>query len=181
MNYWYSARPDEIFLDLDSNRATARAFSVLRLAIRQKKLPVQDVYLYPTPTPGHAHMIIVLKRPVHFGDKAAWSLWLGNDRLRVAYMLKRELLGLCHSDLLICKNSIYHRAADWTCECKEKHKEKHVTDNCLAMRLLLGDQRSADYFSRTGKAPTRRKIRVPWGKVALKQIRNWKEVYVRER
>jgi hypothetical protein len=176
MNYWYSARPNEIFLDLDSNRAIARALSVLRVAIRKKQLDIKGVWLYGTPTKGHAHLIIVLRYAVPWAVNVAWGLWMGNDRLRAAYVLARREIGSAHCDLLVTQG-LYYRQPDAFCECKEKHKPKKVTDKCPAMIHLLRDERSADYFSRTGSVPPRKKIRVPWGKVSLVQIRNWKEIH----
>jgi hypothetical protein len=174
-NFWYASRPNEIFLDLDSNRSTARALSVLRLAVRKKHLAVKQVWLYGTPTTHHAHMIVVLKDPMHWLTKIAWSLWLGNDRLRAAYVLERSrYVKWTLADLLVTKTP-YYREWDQICRCTKKHKTEEVTSKCPAMRLLLGNQRSADYFTRTGKAPPRRKIRVPWGRVSLKQIKNWSD------
>jgi hypothetical protein len=175
MNYWYASQPNEIFLDLDSNRATARALSVLRLAIRKKHLQVSQVWLYGTPTKHHAHMIIVLKEPMAWLTRLAWSLWLGNDRLRAAYVLERSRWVDGKHDLLVTKTP-YYREWDSICKCKKKHKEKEVTDKCPAMGIMLGNQRSADYFTRTGKAPSRKKIRVPWGRVSLKQLKNWSDL-----
>jgi hypothetical protein len=180
MNFWYASRPNEIFLDLDSNRATARALSVLRLAIRQKKLPIRSVWLYSTPGKGHAHLIIELKQEMPWQMRLGWSLWLGNDRLRSAYILARHSqngMNVTHEHDLLVSQWEYYRPWDAFCECKKKHKPKSVTDKCPAMEHLLLDQRSADYFSRTGSAPPRKKIRVPWGKVSLTQLREWKEVY----
>lgn len=180
MNYWYRARPHEIFLDLDSNRAVARALSVLRIAIRKKHLPIESIWLYSTPTKGHAHLIIALSEEWSRLDRVAWSLWLGNDRLRCAYILRRSISALpevcMNADILTSKYQ-YYRGADAWCECKEKHKPKKITEKCPAMKHLLGEERSADYFTRTGSRPPKKKIRVPWGKVSLTQIRNWKEVY----
>jgi hypothetical protein len=176
LNYWYSARPNEIFLDLDSNRAIARALSVLRLALRRRDLSVEAVWLYSTPTPGHAHGIIELKKKMPWESRLAWSLWLGNDRLRAAYILRRHVTLKANHDLLVSKYP-YFRLADAFCNCNHKHKESQITENCEAMKHLLFTERSADYFSRTGVAPPRKKIRVPWGKVRLSQIRNWREVY----
>jgi hypothetical protein len=174
VNYWYASQPNEIFLDLDSNRATARALSVLRLAIIKRDLRVKQVWLYGTPTAHHAHMIIVLKEDMAWLTRLAWSLWMGNDRLRAAYVLERSRWVDGKQDLLVTKTP-YYREWDSICKCRRKHKPKFVTDRCPAMGILLGNQRSADYFTRTGKAPPRHKIRVPWGKVSLKQIRNWSD------
>jgi hypothetical protein len=179
VNYWYSARSNEIFLDLDSNRAIARALSVLRLTIRKRHLKIDGVWLYSTPRHGHAHMIIRIKEDLSWMSRIAWSLWLGNDRLRAAYVLRRHgEFELDHHDLLMGK-SIYHRTPDAFCKCKQKHKKKSVTDKCEAMIHLLGDYRSADYFTRTGSPPPKKKIRVPWGEVSLTQLRNWENVYER--
>ena len=179
-NYWYASRPDEIFLDLDSNRATARALSVLRLALRKRDLPIKAVWLYSTLTPHHAHMIIQLNMNLTVIEKMAWSLWLGNDRLRVAYVLGRYEKGIIYSGDLLVSRTPYFRKYDALCLCTEKHKEPAITDTCTAMETLLGDERSADYFTRTGSAPPRRKIRVPWGRIRLSQLRRWREVYERE-
>jgi hypothetical protein len=176
MNHWYASQPDEIFLDLDSNRATARALSVLRLAIRRRQLPIKAVWLYSTSKRSHAHMIIQLKDAMDFNTRMAWSLWLGNDRLRVAYILERRKRGITSGDLLVSRQR-YHRLANAFCTCSRKHKESKVTVKCPAMIHLLGEDRNADYFTRTGSAPPRRKIRVPWGQVSLTQLREWKEVY----
>jgi hypothetical protein len=180
-NFWYASRPNEIFLDLDSNRATARALSVLRLAVRQKELPVSRVWLYSTPTPDHCHLIIELATWLPWQTRLAWSLWMGNDRLRAAYVLQRHVrmpwAEMGH-DLLVTEKP-YYRPPDAICHCKEKHKPKAITEKCLAMKFLLRDERSADYFTRTGKAPPRHKIRIPWGEVSLSQLKNWKETNVR--
>jgi hypothetical protein len=179
-NYWYSALPQEIFLDLDSNRAIARALSVLRVAIRAKDLLIESVWLYPTHTANHAHMIIVLKYSMPVPTKAAWALWLGNDRLRTAYVLERYERRTYHQDLLVTRNK-YYREYDALCLCPSvKHKESSVTDSCDGMAYLLGDERSADYFTRTGKAPPRRRIRVPWGRVNLSKLKNWSPTYERD-
>jgi hypothetical protein len=178
-NYWYAARANEIFLDLDSNRAIARALSVLRLAVIQKRLPVRQVWLYSTLTTHHAHMIIVLRGNMSHESRLAWSLWLGNDRLRTAYVLYRLRLGVPGADLLVSRMR-YFRMQDALCLCTDKHKEPSVTDKCPAMEMFLCGYRSADFFARVGHPPPKRKIRVPWGRVSLKQLREWKEIYERK-
>ena len=173
LNYWYASKQNEIFLDLDSRRATARALSVLRLALIKKHLKVRSVWIFPSLTRGHQHIVIVLRNDMDLLERLAWSLWMGNDRLRVAYVMKRALDGVRYPDLLITSKR-YHRDVDSTCTCREKHKEKRITERCPAMYELLGRARSADYFSRTGKAPARRWLRISWGKVSLKNIKQWK-------
>lgn len=181
MNYWYASRSDEMFLDLDSHRALRRAVTVLSVAMRTKKLPIESLWLYPTKQNGHAHMIVKLRTPFSTFAKLAWVLWMGNDRLRAAYVAMRQVdfripnngqscvLG---GDLLVTKR-LYYREPDAVCKCRSKHKPDSVTKKCPAMRLLLGEARSADYFSRTGPKLPGRKIRIPWGEVSISQIRKW--------
>jgi len=176
-NYWYSARDNEIFLDLDSHRAISRALSVLRMAIVNGDMKVSGIWLYGTPTPGHAHMIIALKKDMDWMTRLSWSIWMGNDRLRVAYILERENRGLVHSDLLISKTQYEWREPDAQCGCTEKHKQPRVTSKCPAMNALLGLEASADYFTRTGKAPPRRKIRIPWGRIRVEDLKAWRSRY----
>lgn len=176
MNYWYAALADEMFLDLDSRRAFRRAVSVLLVAIREKRLPVKKVYVYPTRQAGHYHMIVVLRRPVPHGTLWAWLLWMGNDRLRMSYVIRRyydERVPLSYGDLLVSKRE-YYRLSDAVCSCRGKHKKDSVTRRCPAMRLLLGKARSADYFARTGERRVRPlRVRVPWGEVSMSKLKQW--------
>lgn len=169
MNYWYSCRPTEIFLDLDSTRALARAFSVLWCARENRQLLVKSIWLYPTNQAHHSHMIIVLKYRIPTLDRIGWTLWMGSDRLRASYALARIVRGMAHTELF-CTRELYYRKPDAICTCTEKHKPKEVTERCPAMRALLGVEHSGDYFARTGKRPTRRAIRFPWGRVTQKQL-----------
>lgn len=187
-NYWYNSRPNEIFLDLDSRRSLNRAINVLRLAISDNgrrlkqrtlkaimpqypKLSIKNIYIYPSATSGHAHLIIELNGPL-WVSKHAWSAWLGNDRLRLAYVLARQdILG--GGDLLVSRQQ-YYRPADAVCTCRTKHKDPKVTDDCPAMIKLLGSHRSADYFYRTGSTKPLKKIRIPWGRISKRQLREWK-------
>lgn len=174
-NFWYSARANEIFLDLDSYVALRRAMTVLSVAIRGKKLKVKTVWLFES-SPSHYHVIVELSEGLTMLSRLAWSLWMGNDRLRVAYVIERFAAALEHTDLLVSSKP-YHRPADASCTCKKKHKPKNVTDRCPAMARLLGNARSADYFARTGpQGLVKKRMRVPWGRVSVKQIHQWREV-----
>lgn len=184
MNYWYAARPNEIFLDLDSRKSMTRALRVLKVwmaaPFEKYGLPkVKAVYHYPTGREKHCHVIVELAGYPEGGNHSAstLALWMGSDRLRAAYVKQREsLLGTGtvrnFSDLL-CASHVYHREPDFTCECPEKHKDKSVTDNCHALKMMLGVFRSADFFPRVGHKPIPF-LRVPIGRVPLTTIRRWK-------
>lgn len=181
---WYISQANEMFLDLDSGRAVSRALSVLRRALRNNvswnKLPVKSVWLYPSVEPRHAHLVIVLKQPLPFYERVAWSLWMGTDRLRSAYVMERyrwgnKLLPFSgEAELLSVLKPYGFRKPDAVCDCKEKHKKKSVTDKCSAMKLLLGEQRSADYFPRAKDRKKRKPVRFAWGRIPLTNIKEWR-------
>src|SRR5262245_12393959 len=108
MNYWYVARADEIFLDLDNPRAISRAFNVLSRAVQQRDLRVKSLWIFESATPKHVHVVIVLHEPMPVFIRLAWSLWMANDRLRVAFVMHRLHDDIFNADLLVSKQR-YHR------------------------------------------------------------------------
>lgn len=193
---WYVARENEIFLDLDSKRALTRALSVVRRCLLVKpgrkgswnELPVRAAYVYPSLTPDHFHMVLVLDNEVSFYLRVAWALWMGSDRLRAAYVMERfrwlpdfpptlfeEVHGYIPSDLFsVPVGSVRWRIHDDLCSCKEKHKADAVTSKCPALRRILGSQCAADYFPRNRDKKKRGPFRLQWGKVDLRKLRAWK-------
>ena len=187
INYWYYSRSNEIFLDLDNKKSLSRAFNVLSKALRRGELDIENVYLYPTATEGHVHLIVVLGHDMPIVSRLAWSLWMANDRLRVAFVMERfqQYMGEFFSweipiesfrgDLLVGARH-YHRFPDDRCTCVEKHKAKEVTSQCPAMARLIGsDAASADYFTRTGRVglPPVDSFLVSWGRVSKTRLRKW--------
>jgi hypothetical protein len=165
--YWYVARSNEIFCDLDSKRAVARALNVLRRAIRKKMLDVEAVFFYPSLS--NYHLVVVLNEQMCTVDRVNWALWMGSDRLRSVYVLARYRRGVWKSPDILCTPRQWadgFRFMDDRCDCKSKHKEKRVTDKCPAMKRLLGDERSGDYFPRNTDRKERTKpLKMPWGRV----------------
>lgn len=184
---WYAARPNEIFCDIDSKKNLLRALRVIRAAMIDREndvrlkvakrtrllLDVNSVYYYPTSRPGHGHLIVTLNQSIGGKTRAVWELWLGSDRLRSCYVLQRILEGLTYADLLV-SSGVYHREPDDSCQCKGKHKTKSITDNCPALKRLLGAHRSADYFPRVGTTSRIKPLRVPIGKISKTTLIRWK-------
>lgn len=163
--YWYVARSNEIFCDLDSKRAVARALNVLRRAMRRKQLDVDSIYFYQSMK--NYHLIVVLAPEIHLDASllALWALWMGSDRLRGVYVLERLRRGVVAADVFSATKLYFRPADDW-CECAAKHKEKRITDHCPAMKRLMMDERSGDYFPRNLDRKQRTKpLKVPWGRV----------------
>lgn len=178
--YWYVARPNEIFVDLDSNAAISRALSVVRRALNAKRvggplnyLPIESVWLYRSQAKGHAHLIIVLKSPMEMQTRQMWALWMGGDPLRVAYVLERyRRCG--KGDLLASRVQYGFREFDEYCECKEKHKPKHVTEKCSALFRILRVHHSDDYFPRNRDKKKRKPVRFAWGRIPLTNLKRWR-------
>lgn len=183
MNFWYAARDNEIFVDLDNPRALTRALSVLRRALRRKvgsltpleSLLVESVWLYPSSSEGHFHLVIVLRRDMCFYKRVAWSLWLATDRIRAAYVLMRYMhtYGSRH-EILVSKKPYGFRRHDALCQCEGKHKSKAVTDRCPALADLLGNHRSDDYFPRNRDQKRYPPARFQFGEIPISRLRGWR-------
>lgn len=167
--YWYVRQPNEIFCDLDSKRSLSRAFNVLRRSIRRKVLLIKNVYLYPSEK--HFHLIAVLKFPVVPERGALWACWMGSDRLRTVYVLERLLRGVKAADVLSTRTIFKFRQPDDSCACPDKHKRKAITDHCPAMKRLMMDERSGDYFPRNFDRKERKPVKIPYGRVPKKLFR----------
>ncbi len=177
---WYVSRDNEIFIDLDSRHAMTRAFQVLRRAMRvhslfnEPMLNVDSVWLYPSERPAHAHLIVCLKSDMPALQRALWALWMGSDRIRAVYVIERLRHMVIAADVFSTRMLFEFRQPDDTCTCPTKHKDKKVTDHCPAMKALMMDERSAEYFPRNTDRKVRGKLMVPWGRVPKSNILEWK-------
>ena len=186
--HWYVCRSHEMFLDLDSRGALTRALSVLRRAMRgpsvkengtpcvfpfTNRLNVESVWVYPTTKANHFHMIVVLKNALPFELKTCWSLWMGADQLRAAYVFERYRHRCFRTDLLASRQAYGFRDHDFECVCRAKHKSKSVTDKCPALRWMLGAHRSADYFPRNKDRRRRGPLSIEWGRISKRKLLHW--------
>jgi hypothetical protein len=164
--HWYVPRENEIFLDHDSDRDVSFAMHKLELNC-PGKLEVKAVYHYPSGTPGHSHMVLVLKRPMLWIERIAWSLHLRSDIRRAQIILMRKSRGGCaapEADFLITPKPYSFRKPDHVCRCAAKHKEQAITEHCPVLRDLLRNERCAEYFA---LEPERRIYRLGVGRVRL--------------
>lgn len=183
---WYVSRPNEIFVDLDSKRSIARAFSVLRRGMASRLhggsiavafgpyLDVDSIWFYPSGRVGHAHLIVCLKEQMDPLQRALWALWMGSDRIRGVYVIERLRNMVIAADVFSTRGLFEFRYPDDRCTCPEKHKAKAITDKCPAMQRLMMDQRSADYFPRNTDRKKRGPLVIPWGRVSRSSILKWK-------
>src|SRR5579859_1058918 len=162
--YWYLRQDNEIFLDIDG-KSEAKAAAKLRMcrrrlvaAIEQGKLPVKDVWFYPSETKLHFHLILRLLSSVALPQ--TWALYLGSDVFRACNNMMREWLpphldsGNIRraADLLIVPQP-YHgffRQPDHMCHCKHKHTPE-IMVNCPVGILLRGRYAISDFFGKPNK------------------------------
>lgn len=180
--FWYVAKPNEIFLDLDSRKSMTRAFRVMNVWMKAERSrsgfpwnlpPIVSVHHYPTGRVNHCHAVVTVAAEMTAQERQILALWMGSDRLRSAYVFERMQHGLGLWSDLLCTPIEYHRPADFTCQCKGKHKDRKVTDGCHALKMILGRYRSADFFPRVGHKPIK-PVQIPVGQVPLSIIRRWK-------
>lgn len=181
VNYWYSAKGNELFLDLDRPYRVNRAMNVLHSWLNDRKeFPeIRYVEHYRTKTEGHEHFVIVFEEEVDFLEKLSIRLLMLDDPIRVGFIVGR-IARYCDADDLLMSRVLYHRSPDAVCECTEKHRAYDVTWNCPALKKLLGPYRSMDPFPRTGK-PLREPIDLAFGRLNLEQIKHWSAYEKRER
>jgi len=139
--------------------------------MRRKVLNVHAVHFYPSVT--NYHLVITLVDDLDAVHRALWALWMGSDRLRGVYVLERIRRGVAAADVLSTPKAFIDgfRFPDDACACASKHKAKRVTDHCPAMKRLMMDERSGDYFPRNLDKKKRTKpLNVPWGRVPKKLL-----------
>jgi len=171
---WYVSKPNEIFIDIDSKRSMTRAFGVLRRAMAQRRLLVDSIWLYPSQSENHAHLIVCLREGMDPLERALWALWMGSDRIRGIYVIQRLRHMVIAADVFSTRSLFEFRSPDDTCSCPGKHKDKKITDKCPAMQRLMMDQRSADYFPRNTDRKKRGSAFVPWGRVPKSYVMEWR-------
>lgn len=161
--WWYVGRENEILLDLDSERAVRMAMDRIRRNLRAGLLVVDTIHFYRSPTPGHAHMFVTLKKPMCPLERATWALHLGSDLARGLASIMRGCRGVGGADLLIANQRYDVRGPDHTCDCNS-HKTRAAQRACPVMRELRGAAADAEYFAK----PRARPVVVPVGNVPLR-------------
>jgi hypothetical protein len=155
-NFWYTSRYDEILIDLDGTAGDklARCLARLRGSIEHQELPVKSVWLFPSFTDHHYHIIIRLIPGRGFSqwEKYAFQLYLFSDVFRTCCNLMRQANEHPFPDLLITifslKNEFgFYRLHDAACNCESKHSLEVLKD-CSAAKLLRGSYRQRIYFSK---------------------------------
>ena len=161
MAYWYVSRPDELMLDVDAPTGTGTGVSFerraylgptrirLEAAIRSGVLRVKSqLYIYPSVTPNHFHVIIPLLEPMEDVRRFVWEMQLRSDLYRGRCNIMRALNRTPAPGLLIAPLPWNHfpRKPDAECACDEKHGMSNFGD-CPAARRLRGDEAAHEgYF-----------------------------------
>jgi len=163
MNYWYIARPNELFLDIDNaSKSLRHARARLQGAIECGKLDVAYVMQRPSKSKDHIHVIVTLKDGIFLGPmKYAWEIILHGDLYRACCNIARWHYSIPATDILISAYDIfttrfgkddYLRLPDDKCNCKEKHN-RATMETCPAAERLRGKFRNAGFFGKPSKNP----------------------------
>jgi hypothetical protein len=154
-NYWYVSRFDEIMIDLDAknNDRLMAALGRLRGLIESDEIEIRSVWLFPSPTKFHFHLI--LQTPgilLPEQQKTALQLYLFSDVFRTCCNLMRISRKHPNPDLLITpanlwKDFNFYRMHDASCYCDKKHSYE-IMEKCKAAILLRGELRAFNQFSK---------------------------------
>lgn len=150
--YWYIARNDEIFVDLDhragnGNSRVTTARARLEGAIRAGKLAVNGAWLYASSTPCHYHLMVNTRECMSAAMRLFWEQRLCDDSFRSQMNLARlAILGQPWSILIAPEyRKDYHRAPDYACRCPDKHKGDDMA-MCPISRRLSGACLDANHW-----------------------------------
>ncbi len=148
---WYVASNRELMIDLDS-RGDAKARLALALrrlkgAKEARKLPVESVWLWPSNTSGHYHLVVLLSRPISALWRLLWSVRLMDDPYRSLMNGARSMTRGMVGSLLIARLPWpgFYRRPDHVCRCPTKHDTATMARCPVATKLLRLDI-GADYF-----------------------------------
>jgi hypothetical protein len=136
MNWnWYSARPNELFIDIDRFEKSKKHIERrLQGAIESMALKIQSVFIFPSLRPDHKHMIVVLRDYIPDYERYAWEMLFHGDIYRACANIMRSSRGVKHPDVLISRLYL-HREPDARCNCESKHN-RVVMEKCVtALRL----------------------------------------------
>lgn len=168
MNYWYVARPNELFLDIDNvSKSIRHARARLQGAIECGKLDVAHVMQRPSRSKDHLHAIVILNRSICYIERCVWEVILHGDIYRGCSNLMRAFNNVAAYDILISpwpcfnfqdekdddRNLTYkQRDHDDFCNCPTKHTAA-VMLACPAAKRLRGEMHAVGFFGKPSKNP----------------------------
>lgn len=167
MNYWYVARPNELFLDIDNAaRSLKHARARLQGAIECGKLRVNYVSIRESKTTNHIHCIVTLFDELPEIQREVWAVILHSDIYRGCASIMRSCFAVPNPDILISSFAYFSsdepypfaagtwnkRNANDSCSCNSKHNAATM-QNCPAAIRLRGDFRNAGFFGKPSKNP----------------------------
>lgn len=154
MNYWYVARDNELFIDMDNvKRSLPHARSRLQGAIEYKRLDVVSVESNRSTRNGHAHFIVTLRSPIPSIQRYVWEIILHSDLYRGCCNIMRFVHCVRAPNVLISPCRTFgNRKSDYGCNCKGKHTAS-VMNKCPVAISLRGKERTRGFFGKPSKNP----------------------------
>jgi hypothetical protein len=163
MNYWYVARANELFLDIDNvSKSIKHAKSRLQGAIECGKLDVAYVMSHPSKNKNHIHAIVMLQNEMFPSHRFVWEIILHGDIYRGCCNIMRDMHNMRSPDILISPFDRFAylpdtdfddvRWPDDSCNCKTKHN-RATMETCPAAKRLRGEFRTHGFFGKPSKNP----------------------------
>jgi len=165
-NYWYVARPNELFIDTDNvSKSIHHTRARLQGAIECKKLSVYQVLSMPSKNTNHLHTIITLKHPISEIERFVWEIILHGDIYRGCCNIMRHIDGIGSPDLLISPHEYFRqdsipghasfidRTHDYSCDCPFPKHTAWVMMQCPVAYKLRGRHRAVGFFGKPSKNP----------------------------
>ena len=154
MWYWYIARRNELFLDIDQpDRVINHLRRRLQGAIESGKLDVRCVYRQRSQSGNREHIIVTLNRELSDIERYVWEIVLRSDLYRGCNNIMRALHRVGAPDVFISRqDSYFFRPPDATCNCRGKHKS-NVMEHCPVAIKYRGKWRVYGFFGRPSSAP----------------------------
>jgi hypothetical protein len=153
-NYWYVAKDDEVFIDLDGDKHNRLVTVLARIRgiMEYNPFAIKEVWMFPSRADNHFHIVLKLEIATSLEVRTALQLYCFSDIFRTCNNLIRRHFRVLAPDVLISslnwrKNFHFYRSFDYSCGCTEKHDHRTMT-SCTAARYSRGIERASIYFDK---------------------------------
>lgn len=150
--YWYVARENELFCDLDLTDKTLKRLLLARARLRGAKesgaLNWEEFTFYQSLTPYHYHLMVKTHVSLDPYARILWESRFCDDMYRNNMNFARLQVGGRSWSLLITPiaRSNYWRPCDFSCACPKKHKADVMAECPVAKGLECA--LAADHFGK---------------------------------
>jgi hypothetical protein len=153
-NYWYVAKNDEVFIDLDGDKPNRLVTVLARIRglMEANSFAIKEVWMFPSRADNHFHIVLKLEVETSLEVRTALQLYCFSDIFRTCNNLIRRHFKVSAPDILISslnwrKNFHFYRTFNYSCGCSEKHDHR-VMRSCAAALSARGLNRYDIYLEK---------------------------------